>query len=119
MAKKVRLKKDLSKYHPSLVPGIVGEVVGVHGKHSRLFPKAFVGVKFPQHTLDVMWDDLLALKEEDPRPSTGPRVEITLDGPPKRGQVVEVGGMQFEIDSIEANLGGNLWSLNVLLVPAH
>lgn len=115
MAKKVKLKKDLSKYHPSLIPGITGDVVGVFGKHSRSFPKVFVGVKFPQHTLDVMWDDLVALKD-DPRPGSGPRIEISLDTPPKRGQIVEVGGIQFEIDSIEAKLDGGLWSLNVLLV---
>ena len=118
MAKKVKLKKDLSKYHPSLIPGVVGEVVGVFGKHSRQFPRAFVGVKFPSHTLDVMWDDLVALKDEDaPRPSMGPQIEVKLPTPPKRGQLVEVGRVKFEVDSVEVQVDENTWLVNVLLAP--
>jgi hypothetical protein len=109
----VKLKKDLTKYHATLVPGVIGEVVGVYGEHSRSFPKVFVGVKFPKHTLDVMWDQLEVLREA-PRPKMGPQIERQFDTPPKRGQVVRLGGVEFQVDTIERQVDDTTWIVNVI-----
>jgi len=109
----VRLKKALLKYHPSLVMGAVGESIGVHGKHSRESPKIFVGVRFEQHTLDVMWTDLEILREA-PRPKVGPQVELTQDKPPKRGQEVSLGPLTFKVESIETQVDDTTWVVNVI-----
>lgn len=61
---KVRLKADLTRYHPGLTPGVEGYTIGVYGEWSRNFDR-FVGVCFPGiHTLDVTWDSLEIVDEE-------------------------------------------------------
>ena len=55
---RVRLKADLTRYHPGLIPGVEGYTIGVYGEWSRNFDR-FIGVCFPGiHTLDVTWDSL-------------------------------------------------------------
>ena len=43
---KVRLKTDLTHYHPDLIPGSEGYTIGVYGQCSRLSPR-YTGVWFP------------------------------------------------------------------------
>jgi hypothetical protein len=52
---KVRLKVDLTKYHPDLVAGVEGDTVGAIGLWCRGSDR-FVGVRFPSTTLDILWD---------------------------------------------------------------
>jgi hypothetical protein len=54
---KVRLTKDLTQYHNSLKIGIVGTTVGRKGIWSKNATR-FITVKFPEHTLDVLWSGL-------------------------------------------------------------
>ena len=62
---KVRLKVDLTNYHPSLVVGSEGETCGRGGlgswshAHDR-----FIMVRFPGCTLDVLWESLQIIDEE-------------------------------------------------------
>jgi hypothetical protein len=61
---KVRLKADLTQYHPGLTPGVEGYTIGVYGEWSRNFDR-FIGVCFPGiHTLDVTWDSLEIIDAE-------------------------------------------------------
>jgi len=109
---RVKLKKDLTRYHPSLKVGTEGEAIGLYGKHSRQNPKAFVGVKFPQHTLDVLRSDLERVMEKR-EVKRGPQLAIQSDVPPKRGMVVDFGGMEFRVESIQERLGSDLWLVNL------
>lgn len=54
---KVKLKVDLTKYHPSLKVGMKGVTAGRQGIWSRNQDR-FITVRFPKHTLDVLWDGL-------------------------------------------------------------
>lgn len=60
---KVKLKVDLIKYHPSLKVGIKGVTAGRQGIWSRNQDR-FITVKFPEHTLDVLWESLEEIKVE-------------------------------------------------------
>lgn len=60
---KVKLKVDLTKYHPSLKVGIKGVTAGRQGIWSRNQDR-FITVKFPKHTLDVLWDGLEIVDKE-------------------------------------------------------
>ena len=61
---KVRLKADLTQYHPGLTLGVEGYTIGVYGEWSRNFDR-FIGVCFPGiHTLDVAWDSLEIIDAE-------------------------------------------------------
>lgn len=113
---RVKLKKDLTKYHPTLIAGVIGEVIGVHGKHSQKFPRVFTGVKFPAHTLDVMWEQLERIKEETVAPKMGPRVEREFDRPPKRGEVLDISGIKFQVHSIEYQVDETTWAVNLIPV---
>ena len=54
----VRLKADLTRYHPGLTPGAEGYTIGTYGTWSRSSDR-FVGVCFPGiTTLDVLWEGL-------------------------------------------------------------
>ena len=54
----VRLKADLTRYHPGLTPGVEGYTIGAYGTWSRGSDR-FVGVCFPGiTTLDVLWEGL-------------------------------------------------------------
>jgi hypothetical protein len=55
----VRLTEDLTRYHPSLVPGVEGHTCG----DSRLGDR-FVVVRFPKTTLDILWKGLEIIDEE-------------------------------------------------------
>lgn len=109
---KVRLRVDLSKYHPSLKVGAVGELIGPYGRHSREMPQAWIGVRFPQHTLDVLRKQLETVMErqEDPQ---GPQLPIQSKTPPKRGQIVEYAGVRFRVLSIQERLEADVWLLNL------
>lgn len=109
---KVRLKTDLTEYHPTLVVGIEGVAIGRFGKHSRDFPKAFVGVKFPEHTLDVLWKDLerVMITVEVRQ---GPQLQVRSALPPKKGQVVEFEGVEFQVESLAERLEPDLWLVNL------
>ena len=55
---KIRLKVDLTKYHPELKIGAEGYTIGTYGIWSR-GSNRFIGVCFPNiATLDVLWDSL-------------------------------------------------------------
>lgn len=114
---RVRLKTDLTKYHPSLSEGIEGEAIGTFGKHSQVSPRAFVGVRFPEHTLDVLWKDLERLMTKRAPPKDGPQLTIQSLRPPKRGQVVEFAGMQFQVESLAERAGEDLWVVNLSALP--
>ncbi len=43
---KVRLKTDLTRYHPALIPGSEGYTIGVYGQCSKLSAR-YTGVWFP------------------------------------------------------------------------
>ncbi len=61
---KVRLKADLTHYHPSLIPGCEGYTIGVYGQCSRL-SKKYTGVWFPGiRILDVSWAALETIAEQ-------------------------------------------------------
>ena len=60
---KVKLKVDLTKYHPSLKIGIKGVTAGRQGIWSRNQDR-FITVRFPKHTLDVLWDGLEIIDKE-------------------------------------------------------
>ena len=61
---KVRLKTDLSKYSPGLLPGVEGHTIGRYGLWSRGSDR-FVGVCFPGiANLDVLWESLEIIDQE-------------------------------------------------------
>ena len=61
---KVRLQTDLTKYAPSLVPGVEGYTIGKYGLWSRGSDR-FIGVCFPGiTTLDVLWDSIEIIDKE-------------------------------------------------------
>jgi hypothetical protein len=60
---KVRLTTDLTRYHPSLRPGVEGFAIGPYGMWSRDSDR-FTGVRFPQTTIDVLWSGLEVIDEE-------------------------------------------------------
>jgi hypothetical protein len=60
---KVRLKADLTSYHPALKPGIEGVTAGQTGAWSRDSDR-FIGVTFPSAgTWDVLWTGLEIIDE--------------------------------------------------------
>lgn len=61
---KVKLSADLTRYHPSLKPGVIGEIIGQYGKWSCGFEDRFIGVRFPEHTLDVLWTSFEIIKDD-------------------------------------------------------
>ena len=79
---KVRLKKALTKYHPTLIEGLEGVAIGPYGNHSRNNPKTFVGVRFPEITLDVMLKDLDRVELIAPSGWPGSRARRPLTGSP-------------------------------------
>lgn len=72
---KVKLKVDLTKYHPSLKIGIEGVTVGRQGIWSRNQDR-FITVEFPKHTLDVLWDSLKIIDEEDKKEDIVKKMKI-------------------------------------------
>lgn len=50
---RVKLKADLTRYHPSLKPGTEGETLSGDAGSDR-----FVKVRFPEHTLPVLWESV-------------------------------------------------------------
>ncbi len=61
---KVRLKSDLTHYHPNLIPGSEGYTIGVYGQCSRL-SKQYIGVWFPGiRIVDVNWAALETIAEQ-------------------------------------------------------
>jgi hypothetical protein len=111
---KVRLTVDLTKYHPSLEPGAIGTAIGTHGRQSREYPKAWVGVDFGEHTLDVLRKHLEVVREKT---AEGPVLPVMSDVPPAIGDVVDFGGIRFKVAGLQERLGPDLWLLK--LVPAH
>jgi hypothetical protein len=107
---KVRLTVDLTKYHPSLSAGSVGTVVGTHGEQSRKHPKAWVGVDFGEHTLDVLRKHLEIVREVV---AEGPVLPVMSDVPPSIGDVVEFGGARFRVVGLQERLGPELWLLRL------
>lgn len=57
---KVVLTDDLTKYHKSLVKGVIGITVGeaTQMMFNRCYNDRFVKVKFPEITIDVLWKGL-------------------------------------------------------------
>ena len=109
---KVRLTVDLSKYHPSLTIGAVGKAIGPYGKRSRERPSVWVGVEFEHHTLDVLVKQLERVPEE-PERKEGPVLPVQSDTPPKQGQVLAFGEVEFKIDSIVERTGPDTWLVSV------
>ena len=63
-ANKIRLKTDLTHYHPRLISGSEGYAIGVYGQCSRL-SKQYVGVWFPGiKIVDVNWAALEIITEQ-------------------------------------------------------
>ncbi len=63
---KVRLKSDLTHYHPDLIAGCEGYTIGPFGRSSRL-SKHYVGVWFPGiRIVDVNWAMLEIVSEQPP-----------------------------------------------------
>ncbi len=63
-ATKVRLKTDLTHYHPDLIQGTEGYTIGVYGQSSRL-SKRYIGVWFPGiRIVDVDWAALEIVDEQ-------------------------------------------------------
>lgn len=63
---KVRLKTDLTHYHPALIPGSEGYTIGVYGQCSRLSAR-YTGVWFPGiRVLDVNCASLEIIDEKSP-----------------------------------------------------
>jgi len=60
---RVRLKADLSRYHASLKPGAEGVTAPPAGMWSRTSDR-FCGVRFPEVTLDVLWQVLEVIDEK-------------------------------------------------------
>ena len=61
---RVRLKSDLTHYHPNLIPGSEGYTIGVYGRCSRL-SKQYIGVWFPGiRIVDVKWAALETIAEQ-------------------------------------------------------
>ena len=60
---KVKLKVDLIRYHSSLKIGTEGITVGRQGIWSRNYG-SYITVKFPEHTLDVLWKSLEIIDKE-------------------------------------------------------
>ena len=61
---KVRLRTDLTHYHPGLTPGSEGYTIGVYGQCSRL-SKKYTGVWFPGiRIVDVKWAALEIIAEQ-------------------------------------------------------
>jgi hypothetical protein len=54
---KVKLTTDLRRYHKSLVPGVIGFTAGRWGLWSKNQYR-FITVKFPEITLDILWEGL-------------------------------------------------------------
>lgn len=108
----VKLITDLTKYHPSLTEGAIGEMIGPYGKHSREIPKAWVGVRFEHCTLDILRKQLEVVRGERKDP-IGPQLPVQSTQPPKVGQIVEFGGVEFKVVSIQERLGPDLWLLNL------
>jgi hypothetical protein len=57
---KVVLTDDLTRYHKSLVKGIVGVTVGkaTQAFYNDGYNDRFVKVKFPETTIDILWRGL-------------------------------------------------------------
>jgi hypothetical protein len=57
---KVVLTKDLTRYHKSLVKGVEGITVGTASQayFNLDINDRFVKVKFPEVTIDILWDGL-------------------------------------------------------------
>ncbi len=63
-ATKVRLKTDLTHYHPDLTQGTEGYTIGVYGQCSRI-SKRYIGVWFPGiQIVDVDWAALEIVDEQ-------------------------------------------------------
>jgi hypothetical protein len=61
---KVRLKVNLTQYHPGLLAGAEGVTVGAYGMWSRGSDR-FIGVRFPNAgTFDILWESLEITDEE-------------------------------------------------------
>jgi len=61
---KVKLKTDLTKYLTGLVTGTEGETIGKQGIWSRANDN-FITVRFPMGSLDVKWDSLEIIDEQE------------------------------------------------------
>ena len=63
---KVRLKSDLTHYHPDLTSGREGYAIGIYGQCSQL-SKNYTGVWFPGiRIVDVNWAALETIPEQRP-----------------------------------------------------
>jgi hypothetical protein len=61
---KVRLKVNLTQYHPGLVAGAEGMTAGASGIWSRGSDR-FTGVRFPSAgTFDILWESLEIIDEQ-------------------------------------------------------
>lgn len=60
---RVRLEVDLTRYHSSLKSGVEGTTVPPTGLWARASDR-FVGVRFPEVALDVLWSNLNIVDEE-------------------------------------------------------
>ncbi len=60
----VVLTKDLTRYHHSLVIGVVGTTVGkaTQAFFNEGYNDQFVKVKFPEVTIDILWRGLELVK---------------------------------------------------------
>ena len=110
---RVRLLKDLTKYHSSLTVDSEGEDIGAFGKRSRERPTIWTGVQFEHFKLDVLRKHLEQVREEAPEPKEGPILPIRSDIPPRQGQVIEFAGVEFEILSLHERTGEDTWLVQV------
>ena len=74
---RVRLKTDLTHYHPDLTQGTAGYTIGASGQSSRL-SKRYVGVWFPGiRIVDVDWAALEIVDEQQ-------RARLAQEAPEKQ-----------------------------------
>ncbi len=60
--RRVRLTTNLTKYHPSLVEGVIGVVVEPPTTPlAQRTPHVFMTVRFPEHTLDMLHKGLVGI----------------------------------------------------------
>lgn len=109
---RVQLITDLTKYHPSLVVGSIGTMIGPYGKHSKEFPKTWVGVKFEHYTLDILRKHLEIVRNKAFH-NDGPILELKFDTIPKIDQIVDISNVSFKVYSIVNQIDKNTWCVNL------
>ena len=112
---KVKLLVDLSKYHESLVPNVIGETIKPLGKRSKERPNVWISVQFEHYALDVLVKQLEAIRPA-PQKKDGPVMSIQSKKPPKIGQEISLKGMTWKIIKLVDRQGVDKWLVQLVVV---